>query len=104
MTNVFNSDYSLEKWAEQLSALSDSALPLVHSVSYGNDEAQQSGVAYMAAVNLQLVKLGVRGVSILFASGDQASPMPQIPQMSHSFVPCVTPHVFLDIVPFFFSI
>ena len=43
----------------------------VHSVSYGNDEAQQTGVAFMDACNAAFMKIGVRGVSILFASGDQ---------------------------------
>ena len=46
-------------------------IPLVHSVSYGNDEAQQTSVAYMESVNAEFQKIGVRGVSILFASGDQ---------------------------------
>ena len=33
--------YSLLKWAEQITSMEDS--PLVHSVSYGNDEKQQTG-------------------------------------------------------------
>merc|ERR1712025_531766 len=45
--------------------------PLVHSVSYGNDEVQQSGVQYMLTCNTAFMKAGVRGISILFASGDQ---------------------------------
>lgn len=38
---------------------------------YGNDERQQSGVAYMESVNTAFMKAGVMGLSILFASGDQ---------------------------------
>jgi len=45
--------------------------PLVHSVSYGNDEKQQTGAAYMYSVNTAFMKAGARGLSILFASGDQ---------------------------------
>lgn len=50
--------------------LTDDALPLVHSVSYGNDEKQQTSTAYMLAVNVAIQKLGVRGRTVLFASGD----------------------------------
>lgn len=45
--------------------------PLVNSVSYGNDEKQQTSVAYMYSCNAQFMKAGVRGISVLFASGDQ---------------------------------
>lgn len=41
--------------------LTDDDLPLVHSVSYGNDEKQQTSTAYMLAVNVAIQKLGVRG-------------------------------------------
>jgi len=44
---------------------------LVHSVSYGNDEAQQTSVAYMNSCNTQFQAAGVKGLSILFAAGDQ---------------------------------
>ena len=45
--------------------------PLVHSVSYGNDEKQQASSAYMLSANAAFMKAGARGLSILFASGDQ---------------------------------
>jgi len=45
--------------------------PLVHSVSYGNDEIQQSSKKYMETCNTAFMKAGARGLSILFASGDQ---------------------------------
>ena len=45
--------------------------PLIHSVSYGNDEKQQTSTAYMNSVNVQFQKAGTRGLSVLFASGDQ---------------------------------
>jgi tripeptidyl-peptidase-1 len=71
LTNVYDAAYSLESWATQLAALGDDEIPLVNSVSYGNDEIQQSGAAYMEACNTQFMGFGARGVSILFASGDQ---------------------------------
>ena len=61
--------YNLLGWAQVLGQL-DSP-PLVNSISYGNDEAQQTGSAYMESCNTQFKALGLRGVSILFASGDQ---------------------------------
>ncbi len=70
LTNFYTADYDLLGWAKQLGDLADGDLPLVHSVSYGNDEAQQTSTAYMLAVNTELQKLGARGASILFASGD----------------------------------
>eukprot|EP01035_Chromulina_nebulosa_P062114 gene62114-84950_t len=45
--------------------------PLVHSVSYGNDEVQQTSSAYMTAVDQQFQQAAAIGLSILFASGDQ---------------------------------
>ena len=62
-------EYSLLGWANEITGLDDS--PLVHSVSYGNDEKQQTGADYMYSVNTAFMKAGARGLSILFASGDQ---------------------------------
>jgi tripeptidyl-peptidase-1 len=69
LVDVFNKQYSLLNWAKQLGSMDN--VPLVNSVSYGNDEIQQSSADYMDACNAQFMKLGARGVSILFASGDQ---------------------------------
>merc|ERR1719261_319555 len=69
LTVVYNSQYSLLNWANQINSMSDA--PLVHSVSYGNDEVQQSSTQYMYTCNTAFMKAGVRGLSILFASGDQ---------------------------------
>lgn len=69
LTNVYSEEYSLVNWAKALAALENP--PPVMSVSYGNDEAQQTGIDYMDAANVQFKALGVRGVSVLFASGDQ---------------------------------
>lgn len=69
LTDVSNGQYSLPGWASQIDALNPPVL--VHSVSYGNDEVQQTGPAYMDAANAQFMKLGTQGISVLFASGDQ---------------------------------
>merc|ERR1712232_973964 len=69
LTVIYNSQYSLLDWANQITGLQDS--PLVHSVSYGNDEAQQSSEQFMYTCNTAFMKAGARGLSILFASGDQ---------------------------------
>jgi len=69
LTVVYNEQYSLLDWVNQITNLENS--PLVHSVSYGNDEVQQSSTQYMYTCNTAFMKAGVRGLSILFASGDQ---------------------------------
>lgn len=69
LTDIYSSGYSLLNWAMQLGSMDDP--PLINSVSYGNDERQQTSVAFMNSVNVQFQKLGVKGLSVLFASGDQ---------------------------------
>jgi tripeptidyl-peptidase-1 len=69
LTVISNQQYSLANWAQELASQTDVAP--IQSVSYGNDEIQQTSAAYMDSVNVQFQKLGAMGVSILFASGDQ---------------------------------
>jgi len=69
LTVVYNAQYSLLNWANQISSMADA--PQVHSVSYGNDEAQQSSTEFMLTANTAFMKAGAKGISILFASGDQ---------------------------------
>ena len=45
LTVIYSSEYSLLDWMTQVSKMSNP--PLVNSVSYGNDEKQQTSVAYM---------------------------------------------------------
>ena len=47
LTDVYSNSFSLLNWAKDLEAMADGTLPLVHSVSYGNDEKQQTSTAYM---------------------------------------------------------
>jgi tripeptidyl-peptidase-1 len=65
----YYSSYSLLAWIEDVS--NAASPPLVQSVSYGNDEAQQTGADYIYTVNNYFASVGSRGISILFASGDQ---------------------------------
>ena len=69
LTVVYASQYSLLNWATQITDLDSS--PPVHSVSYGNDEKQQTSAEYMLTCNTAFMKAGAAGISILFASGDQ---------------------------------
>merc|ERR1711976_180692 len=69
LTVVYNDEYSLLDWVNQITNLDNS--PLVHSVSYGNDEVQQSSTEYMNSCNTAFMKAGAKGLSLLFASGDQ---------------------------------
>merc|ERR1712166_159181 len=65
----YSAEYSLLAWVQ--SVASNSAPGYIHSVSYGNDERQQTSTAYMQQVNTQFMQAGAKGISILFASGDQ---------------------------------
>ena len=69
LTFLYQATYSLLDWADYIIALKNS--PLVHSVSYGNDEIQQTSAAYMESCNTAFMQAGALGLSILFASGDQ---------------------------------
>lgn len=46
------------------------APPLVHSVSYGDLE-EQLPLFYMQRINVEFLKLGLRGVTLVFPSGDK---------------------------------
>jgi len=69
LTVIYSADYSILGWINQVLEMADP--PLVHSVSYGNDEVQQTSTEYMEVVNQQFIKAGNLGLSILFAAGDQ---------------------------------
>lgn len=71
LTDIYAGSYNLLNWATNVENIGDANIIHVHSVSYGNDEKQQTGVAFMNSCNAAFMKIGVRGVSILFASGDQ---------------------------------
>lgn len=55
------------EWLVSLANASDP--PLVHSVSYGENEEDYTA-AYELRANMELAKLGMRGISVLVATGD----------------------------------
>ncbi|XP_009080941.1 PREDICTED: tripeptidyl-peptidase 1, partial [Acanthisitta chloris] len=63
-----------------------SALPWVHSVSYGDDEDSLS-LAYMERVNAEFMKAAARGLTILFASGDDGAGCRHVHSGNHTFRP-----------------
>jgi tripeptidyl-peptidase-1 len=69
LTVIYATQYSLLDWANKVGSMPNP--PQVHSVSYGNDEKQQTGTDFMDTCQTSFMKAGVRGISILFASGDQ---------------------------------
>jgi tripeptidyl-peptidase-1 len=69
LTVVYSKTFSLLDWVDTIMDMSP--MVYVHSVSYGNDEVQQTSTEYMDTCNTQFMKAGAMGMSILFASGDQ---------------------------------
>ncbi|KFP19966.1 Tripeptidyl-peptidase 1, partial [Egretta garzetta] len=63
-----------------------SSLPWVHSVSYGDDEDSLS-LAYLERVNVEFMKAAARGLTILFASGDDGAGCRRVPGGNHTFRP-----------------
>jgi len=59
-------------WLMQVSEASDSISPLVHSVSYGDQEKPMPRW-FKDRVNVEFMKLALRGVSVLIASGDDGA-------------------------------
>jgi len=57
------------KWMQLVSNTSDADVPHVFSTSYGEDENSVSE-DYANRINVEFAKAGVRGISLMFASGD----------------------------------
>ncbi|XP_061551954.1 tripeptidyl-peptidase 1 [Phycodurus eques] len=72
------------QWVVLLSNMSD--LPWVHTISYGDDEDSLS-TAYMQRINTEFMKAGVRGLSLLFASGDSGAGCWHMAKQQNSFRP-----------------
>ena len=60
------------KWLTQLANTPDEVVPKVFSTSYGEDESS-TAMAYAKRLNVEFVKAGVRGISLLFAAGDSGA-------------------------------
>lgn len=60
------------KWLETVSNTTDEEVPLVFSTSYGEDEDSVTK-DYADRINVEFMKAGTRGISLLFASGDSGA-------------------------------
>ena len=60
-------------WLITVGNTSDADVPLLFSTSYGEDEADEVPSAYADRINTEFVKCGLRGISLLFASGDSGA-------------------------------
>jgi tripeptidyl-peptidase-1 len=60
------------KWMSLVQNTSDAEVPLVMSTSYGEDEAYIAE-DYAARLNIEFMKAGVRGISLLVSSGDSGA-------------------------------
>ncbi|XP_078090284.1 tripeptidyl-peptidase 1 [Mustelus asterias] len=78
---------SQEPFLEWLMLLSNlSSVPWVHSISYGDDEDSLS-MAYMERINTEFMKAGVRGLTMLFASGDNGAGCREVRKGVNTFEP-----------------
>jgi tripeptidyl-peptidase-1 len=69
LSDYYYTQYSILNWITQVNG--DPQRPLVHSVSYGNDEVQQTSTSYMFQCNTQFQTAATLGLTVMFASGDQ---------------------------------
>merc|ERR1712151_767821 len=60
------------KWLTQMGKTSDADVPKIFSTSYGEDESSWSFAAAQR-LNTEFMKAGARGISLLYASGDEGS-------------------------------
>ncbi|MBN3298833.1 TPP1 peptidase, partial [Amia calva] len=72
------------QWLLLLSNLT--AVPWVHTISYGDDE-DSLDPSYMERINVEFMKAGVRGITLLFASGDSGAGCKQVSKGSNVFRP-----------------
>lgn len=79
----------LTRWYTQIN--NDPKAPWVHSVSYGS-QGDYPAQSYMTRWNTEMQKIGLRGISILFASGDSGVGCFLCENFDPSF-PAVSPYV-----------
>merc|ERR1711998_386384 len=60
------------KWLSQVSSTGDDTIPKIFSTSYGEDENSWSFEA-ASRLNVEFQKAGARGISLLYASGDEGA-------------------------------
>merc|ERR1719491_63889 len=59
-------------WIVKVALTSDDVIPKIFSSSYGEDENGMS-TAHADRFNIEFMKMGVRGISVLFAAGDSGA-------------------------------
>ena len=71
MTQLMKQDSGIDVWCPQVMQLADDPNPpLVHSISYGSYERIQQNAQRF---NEEIMKLGLRGISVVVASGDDGA-------------------------------
>lgn len=60
-------------WLYAVGNTSDAEVPQIFSTSYGEDEPTEAPSSYAARINVEFMKCGSRGISLLFASGDSGA-------------------------------
>jgi len=87
----FNFWSDLTSWMQQIADTPNA--PWVHSVSYGDQrESQQPSSSYKDSLSAEFQKAGVRGLSIIFASGDSGAGCHLCTSLEPSF-PATSPYV-----------
>lgn len=82
-----------EPWLDWLFAVSNATLiPKLFSVSYGEPE-EEITTAYQLRVGVEFQKLGARGVSLLYASGDSGPDCSKDCKKFRPGFPCGSPYV-----------
>lgn len=92
----FYSQSSFEFWSDLTAWITilnnDPRPPLVHSISYGEQSEHQTSESFKQRFDQEMQKLGSRGLSIIFASGDSGSGCFLCFRFTPSF-PATSPHV-----------
>eukprot|EP01102_Stenamoeba_stenopodia_P010034 TRINITY_DN2978_c0_g1_i1.p1 TRINITY_DN2978_c0_g1~~TRINITY_DN2978_c0_g1_i1.p1 ORF type:complete len:574 (-),score=173.12 TRINITY_DN2978_c0_g1_i1:81-1772(-) len=89
-TPAFDFWTDLTSWIAQIGNQTDA--PWVHSISYGDQGESQPSQSYKDRLNVEFQKLGVRGISIIFASGDSGTGCDFCIRFQPSF-PATSPYV-----------
>jgi tripeptidyl-peptidase-1 len=74
-------------WLETMDTTADEDIPLVFSTSYGEDETAEVPSDYADRINTEFQKAGLRGISLLFASGDSGAASDTHVCVNDQFVP-----------------
>lgn len=71
LTVFYNDNYSLARWLSWL--INTPTAPLVHILSYVNDDSAQNSPEYLTFINYHFIIAAARGFSILYSSGDEGA-------------------------------